>query len=148
MACILNHQHLFAACQCWQIIENSNIVSYYFKTMQHINSLAPGRCGSNLISALFKLILQIDILSISYEIGLRRVPQCHRDTSTLVQVMAWCRPGHSPPCSLQPMRLYYTANPAVTQSWPCQTSLNWAENEKATSVSKVCFKKITFIWGI
>ena len=40
----------------------------------------------------FKLVLRIDILSISCEIALRRMPQNpFDDTSTLVQVMDWCR---------------------------------------------------------
>ena len=64
--------------------------------MQHINSLAPGRCGSKFTSALFKLILQIDILSTSCEIGFRRVPQYTSDDEpTLVQVTAWCRQATS-----------------------------------------------------
>ena len=49
--------------------------------------------------------------------------------------------SHAQFCSLQTMKLCHTSNPAVTQSWPCQTSLNWAENErKATSVWIFCFK--------
>ena len=32
--------------------------------------------------------------------------------------------SHSPPCILQTMKLYYQSNLAVTQSWPCQTSLD------------------------
>ena len=57
----------------------------------------------------FKLILQIEILNTSFEIGLRSVPEnTFGDESTLFQVMAWCRqaklteiclhmasPGHS-----------------------------------------------------
>ena len=41
---------------------------------QVINSLAPERCGSNFTNVFVKLNLGIDILSISCEIGLRRVP--------------------------------------------------------------------------
>ena len=41
-------------------------------------------------------VLRIDILSISYEIALRRMPQNpFGDKSTLVQVMAWCRQATS-----------------------------------------------------
>ena len=42
--------------------------------MQHIISLAPGRSGSNFTSALYKLILQIDILSTSYELVSKECP--------------------------------------------------------------------------
>ena len=61
-----------------------------------MNSLAPGRCGSKFASVVFKLILRIDILSTSCDIGLRRVPQNPiDDKSTLVQAMARCRQATS-----------------------------------------------------
>ena len=44
-----------------------------------INSLAPGRCGINLISEIYKLTSRIAILSISCEIDLRWVPQGFTD---------------------------------------------------------------------
>ena len=62
-----------------------------------MNSLAPGRCGSNLKTVTFKFISRIDILIISCEIALRWMPQDLIDEkSKLVQVMAWCRqaPSH------------------------------------------------------
>ena len=62
-----------------------------------MNTLAPGRCGSNFTMAIFKLISQMDILSCSCVIDLRWLP--HNpidDKSTLVQVMVWClqAPNH------------------------------------------------------
>ena len=55
------------------------------------NSLAPGRCSWNLKSVIFKVILRIDISSISCEIALMSMPQdLIDDKSTLVQVLAWC----------------------------------------------------------
>ena len=60
----------------------------------HVNSLVPERCGSNFTSVFLNLILWIHILSLSYDTGLRWVPQnllaIFGDKSTLVQVMAWC----------------------------------------------------------
>ena len=43
------------------------------------NSLAPGRCGSNLKEVIFKLKSSIDILSISCGIALRWLPQVFTD---------------------------------------------------------------------
>ena len=61
-----------------------------------INSLSPGTNCRNLSSVFFKLILLIDIMSTSCEIGLRWMPQIsiHYE-STLVQVMTWCRQATS-----------------------------------------------------
>ena len=53
--------------------------------------LAPGRCGSNFMSVFFKLILQITILSISWEFDLKWLLQHTFDEkSTFVKVMARC----------------------------------------------------------
>ena len=70
----------------------NNLIAYsspsYIRDGNHINSLAPKRCGSNSTSAVFKLILQIDNLSTSCGIGLRGVPQNPFDhKSALVQIM-------------------------------------------------------------
>ena len=56
-----------------------------------VNSLTSGRGGNNFEILTIELILRIDILTTSYEIVLRRMPnhQSH-DKSTLIQVMAWC----------------------------------------------------------
>ena len=42
-----------------------------------LNSLFPGRRSSNLRSEIFKLILQIGIMSISWEIELKWMPQIY-----------------------------------------------------------------------
>ena len=55
------------------------------------NSLAPGGCGSNFQSVVFKFILHIDILSTSHKPACKSMPQdCIKDNSTFIQVMAWC----------------------------------------------------------
>ena len=60
-----------------------------------INSLAPGKCGFNSNSVIFKLILWIDTLSTSNEIAPRVMPQNPLDDkSTLVSVL--CRHIASP----------------------------------------------------
>ena len=59
------------------------------------NSLAPGGCGCYLKLVIFKLFSSINILSISYEIVFRWMPQGLTDKSTLVQIMAWCRQATS-----------------------------------------------------
>ena len=53
----------------------------FFRRLNSIKSLAPGRCGSHFKSEIFKLVLLRDILSTSCEI----------DEPNLVQVMVWCR---------------------------------------------------------
>ena len=62
------------------------------RSYQHwYNSLTPGRCGSNFIIMIFKLILWNDILNISCKVVIRRMPQKSvHDKSILVQVMDWC----------------------------------------------------------
>ena len=102
--------------QCWNIVNwtlrnnlqgnfnrNSNILiqenalenfvcemtSILFRP-QWFNSLALGRCGSDIVSV-FKLNLRIYILSTSCEIGFRIVAKNPiDDESKLAQVMAWC----------------------------------------------------------
>ena len=94
--------------QCW-----SNSLAYIYGIRgRWVNSLAPSRWESNFKSVIFKLISQIDISSISYEIALGWIPQhLTDDKSTLVHVMAWCRQatGHymsqcwhryMPPCGV------------------------------------------------
>ena len=52
----------------------------------------PQRCGCDFKSVIFKSILGIDILSTCCKIELSWIPQNSiSSTSTLVQVMAWCR---------------------------------------------------------
>ena len=51
------------------------MIQYRGPRPQWVNSLAPGRSGSNLKLIIFKLILRIDILSISFEFALRWMPQ-------------------------------------------------------------------------
>ena len=57
------------------------------------DSCAPGRCGNNFTSVFLKLILLLDIIITSCEIGLAWGPHnpIENSTSTLVKVMAWCR---------------------------------------------------------
>ena len=60
------------------------------------NSLVPGRCRCDIKFVIFKLISRIVILSISCEIALRWMSlEFTNEQSTLVQVMAWCRPATS-----------------------------------------------------
>ena len=58
--------------------------------VSQINSLAPGRCGSDLKVYIFKLSLWIWLLGNSYEIALWGMPRNSTDDrSTLDQVTAW-----------------------------------------------------------
>ena len=65
------HMHIYIAnavlhtVLCY-ILSNHNGTQLY--------SLAPGICGSNFVSVIFKLLLQIDILSISFKIAQRWMP--------------------------------------------------------------------------
>ena len=80
-----------------------------------MDSLAPGRCGCNLKSVIFRLISRIDIQSISSGIALKWMPWDFTDDgSTLVQVMARCRQATSHYQSqswLKPMLSYGVTRP-------------------------------------
>ena len=63
---------------------------------KHINSLTLGRWVNDFKIVIIKLILPTNILRISSEIALWRMPQNPLPgKSTLVQVMAWCRQATS-----------------------------------------------------
>ena len=61
-----------------------------------INSLAPGRSECKSENVIFNLVLLIGIFRSSHDNALWWMPQdLTDDTSTLVQVMAWCRQATS-----------------------------------------------------
>ena len=109
----------------------------------NINSLAPGKCICDLELIIFKLIFRINIL----EYILWNCPQVnasrpHRwDSSTLVQVMAWCRQATSHclsqcwPRSMSPYGvtwsqwvngLHCTFSQLLTRTCPCGRRWNVA----------------------
>ena len=56
-----------------------------------LNSLSPGRCGSNFKRIFSEGMSLIKFMNISVEIALRWMPlNTFDEKSTLVQVMAWC----------------------------------------------------------
>ena len=86
---------------------------------QWVNSLAPGRCGSNIKSIIFKLVKQNSNLPTCCEITLRRMPKnLTNDWTTLVQVMVWCRQATSHylrQCWPRSMSLYDVTRPLKVQ---------------------------------
>ena len=69
-----------------------------------LNSLAPGRCLSNLKSTIFKLIILNSSMDIHCEIAFRWMQDyLTNEQSTLVQVIAWC---------------HQTTSHYQSQSWP------------------------------
>ena len=65
-------------------------------SLQDFNSLAPGRFQFNFRKVIFKVTVVNGGWGISYEIALRWLPlDLTDDTSTLVQVMAWCHQATS-----------------------------------------------------
>ena len=74
----------------WYNIEYSNAMT----NVEHrsdFNSLAPGRPGCHVKTAIFNLLLLIGIFTSSNDYALRWMPwDLTNDKSTLVQVMAWC----------------------------------------------------------
>ena len=61
-----------------------------------VNSLAPGRYGSNFENVSWRHMLQMKFMSSSGELALRWMPQnTFDDKSILAQVMAWCRQATS-----------------------------------------------------
>ena len=61
-----------------------------------LNSLGPGRCGTNSISIIFKFIIQNNSLGTNSEIAIRWMPHNFiNGKSTLVQVMACCHQATS-----------------------------------------------------
>ena len=72
------------------------IYGCHWNISQSLNSLAPGIFEWNFRHVISKQILVIDDWGISSEITLTWKPQdLTDDTSTLVQVMAWCRQATS-----------------------------------------------------
>ena len=64
--------------------------------MDRINSLVPGKCGSNFQTVIFKIILQRYVFNHSHKSALWSMPQNpYDDESTLVRVMSWCRQATS-----------------------------------------------------
>ena len=79
---------------CRDFLLHSHVTHSLVK--KNLNSLAPGRYGNDFKVVIFKLILRTDILSLSYGIALRRMPQKpFVDKLTLVQVMACCHQATS-----------------------------------------------------
>ena len=61
-----------------------------------LNSLFPGRCGSDSKCGIFKHVLVADILTVSCGNALRWISQyIMDDESTLVQFVAWCHQATS-----------------------------------------------------
>ena len=76
----------------------------------HVNSLAPGRLLFNIRKVIFKLTLVNGGWCISYEIALRWMQQgLTDDKSTLVQVVAWCRPSGNKPLPEPKLTQIYVA---------------------------------------
>ena len=73
---------------------NSYINPFYASNRQYwVNSVAPGRCGSNFKNMIFELIMQNTCSSFGThgKINLRWISQyLINEKSTLIQVMAWC----------------------------------------------------------
>ena len=79
----------------WYIWKPTNLFQAWFNGC-NFKHLYPGRNCRNLSDVFFKLILWINIMSASCEIGLRWMPQNSiHDESTLIQVMAWWRQATS-----------------------------------------------------
>ena len=108
------------------------------------DSWAPGRCGNNFTSVFLKLILLLDIMSTSCEIGLRWVPHnpIGNSTSTLVKVMAWCRQALHEPVLIQlyvtvwchwPQWVHIIHVSISSQNWP---SLGSPQTEDNSGISR------------
>ena len=118
-----------------------------------LNSLAPRRCGCYLKSVIFKLVSMINILSISYEIVLRWMPQdLTDDKSTLVQVMAWCHQAtthYLNQCWTRSMSSYGITRPQrvnclITQCMHCLNN-GWTTYYNSLQ-SKFCWKYLWFFY--
>ena len=86
-----------------------------FVVWYQFNWLAPGRCGCNFKSIIFKLIIQEGSLGTCYEITFKWMPHSLTNKkSTLVQVMAWCHQATShnlSQCWLRSMSPYGVTKP-------------------------------------
>ena len=77
-------------------IQNVKISFIIFKTIQYVNSLAPGKFERNFRYIIFKRILVTDGWGISCEIAqIWMLLDLTDDKSISVQVMAWCRQATS-----------------------------------------------------
>ena len=94
--------HMPRSCRVLRTWKHTHSCSFpvllvHLLTADSVNTLPPGRCGCNVQLVIFKFTSSVDILSISYGIALRWMPQDpNDDQSALVQVMAWCpqAPSH------------------------------------------------------
>ena len=114
------------------------------------NSMVPGRTGCNLKLIIFKLMSRVGILSISYEIALKRMPQDFTDDkSIMVQVMAWCHQATShylSQCWPRSMLPYGVIRPQWVK-WK-QTIKTWNISCKLTSqIIKVGYWYLSTIKG-
>ena len=84
------------------------------------NSLAPGRCGSNSKSIIFKLIIRNNNFCTHCEIALKWMPHnLTDDKSTLTWVMVWCHQATShylSQCWPRPMSPYGVTRPRSVNS--------------------------------
>ena len=93
-----------------------------------VNSLAPGRCGNNFKSMMFKHILQIKFMGTCCEIALRWIPQNSFDNmSTLLQEMVWCCQATSHYLSQYRPRSVYPYGITKPQ-WVNTLRLWWGQN--------------------
>ena len=67
------------------------------RTLQHVNTLRPRRNRRHFADDIFKCIFLNENVLISIKISLKFVPYGPiNNIPTLVQIMAWCRPGDKP----------------------------------------------------
>ena len=85
-----------------------------------VNSSAPGICGRNFKSTLFKLIIQKNSLSTRSEIALSWMPQnLTNKKSTLVWVMTWVSSDHNPCLCRHMLALGYNELNWMLLHWTC-----------------------------
>ena len=75
----------------------SNNPCFVLATYYDVNSLRPRQNGRHFADGTFKLFFQNENVWISIKISLKFVPKAPiNNIPSLVQIMAWCRPGDKP----------------------------------------------------
>ena len=99
-------------------------IGYHEKYPRHVNSLAPRSYDSDFKSEIFKLIIQNNSLGTHCEFALRWMPHnLPNQSSTLIQVMAWCQQATS----------HY-----LSQCWPRCVD-NWGGLNKIPNILQMTF---------
>ena len=125
-------------CGRWaELFESWNSLGATPYMLPLFNSMAPGSCGSNVVSIIFKLFIRNSILGTRCDIALQWMPQNLTNKSTFVQIKAWCHMGTSQylsqcwQTSVSPYDHHELRGPMALNTYigRQEKSLNWCDSD-------------------